>query len=211
MGTFGWGVAVIMVIVISWLFYRYFAPKGWREWAGAGLVQAFIIALYAEMYGFPLTVYLAIRFFGLDREYVSFSLWSTLLNFSETGMFAAMILGYGVAFSGIGLFIKGWKEVYRARQENMLVTTGLYRFARHPQYTGLFIALFGEGIIHWPTIFSISLLPLILIAYYFLARKEEREMLRKFGDDYRVYQSQVPMFIPRWGQWKAMRERSQES
>ncbi|MEH6759014.1 MAG: isoprenylcysteine carboxylmethyltransferase family protein [Parasphingorhabdus sp.] len=211
MGTFGWGLAVIMVIVISWVFYRYFAPKGWREWAGAGLVQAFIIALYAEMYGFPLTVYLAIRFFGLDREYVSNSLWSTLLDFSETGMFAAMILGYGVAFTGIGLFIKGWKEVYRARQENVLVTTGLYRFARHPQYTGLFIALFGEGIIHWPTIFSISLLPLIVIAYYFLARKEEREMLRKFGDDYRVYQSQVPMFIPQWGRWKAMRKSSQES
>lgn len=211
MGTFGWGVAVIMVIVLSWLFYRYFAPKGWREWAGAGLVQAFIIALYAEMYGFPLTVYLAIRFFGLDREYVSFSLWSTLLNFSETGMFAAMILGYGVAFTGIGLFIKGWKEVYRARQENELVTTGLYRFARHPQYTGLFIALFGEGIIHWPTIFSISLLPLIVVVYYFLARKEEREMLRKFGDDYRAYQSQVPMFIPQWGRWKAMRKSSQES
>lgn len=211
MGTFGWGLAVIMVIVISWVFYRYFAPKGWREWAGAGLVQAFIIALYAEMYGFPLTVYLAIRFFGLDREYVSNSLWSTLLNFSETGMFAAMILGYGVAFTGIGLFIKGWKEVYRARQENVLVTTGLYRFARHPQYTGLFIALFGEGVIHWPTIFSISLLPLIVVAYYFLARKEEREMLRKFGDDYRVYQSQVPMFIPQWGRWKAMRKSSQES
>ena len=211
MGTFGWGLAVIMVIVISWVFYRYFAPKGWREWAGAGLVQAFIIALYAEMYGFPLTVYLAIRFFGLDREYVSNSLWSTLLDFSETGMFAAMILGYGVAFTGIGLFIKGWKEVYRARQENVLVTTGLYRFARHPQYTGLFIALFGEGIIHWPTIFSISLLPLIVIAYYFLARKEEREMLRKFGDDYRVYQSQVPMFISQWGRWKAMRKSSQES
>ena len=52
MGTFGWGVAVIMVIVVSWMFYKYLAPKGWREWAGAGLVQAFIIALYAEMYGY---------------------------------------------------------------------------------------------------------------------------------------------------------------
>ncbi len=36
-----------MIDVVSWLFYRYFAPKTWREWAG--LVQAFIIALYAEM------------------------------------------------------------------------------------------------------------------------------------------------------------------
>ncbi len=211
MGTFGWGVAVIMVIIVSWIFYKYFTPKGWREWAGAGLVQAFIIALYAEMYGFPLTVYLAIRFFGLDREYVSYSFWSTLFNFSETGMLVAMILGYLVAFFGIGLFIKGWREVYRARQEDRLVTTGLYKFVRHPQYTGLFIALFGEGIIHWPTIFSISLFPVIMVAYYFLARKEEREMLRKFGDDYRVYQAKVPMFFPRWGQWKAMKKSSQNS
>ena len=211
MGTFGWGVAVIMVIIVSWIFYKYFTPKGWREWAGAGLVQAFIIALYAEMYGFPLTVYLAIRFFGLDREYVSYSFWSTLFNFSETGMLVAMIFGYLVAFFGIVLFIKGWREVYRARQEDRLVTTGLYKFVRHPQYTGLFIALFGEGIIHWPTIFSISLLPVIMVAYYFLARKEEREMLRKFGDDYRVYQAKVPMFFPRWGQWKAMKKSSQNS
>jgi protein-S-isoprenylcysteine O-methyltransferase Ste14 len=209
MGTFGWGIAVIMIIVISWVFYKYFAPKGWREWAGAGLVQAFIIALYAEMYGFPLTVYLAIRLFGLDRGLVSYSLWSTLLNFSEAGMFVAMILGYSVAFIGIGLFIKGWKEVYKARKENRLVTTGLYKFVRHPQYTGLFISLFGEGVIHWPTIFSIGLMPLIVIAYYFLARKEEGEMLRQFGDAYRIYQNQVPMFLPRWGEWKAMKKSSQ--
>ena len=96
-----WGITLIVIVLVSWFFYRYFAPKNWREWAGAGVVQAFIIALYAEMYGFPLTIYLLVRFFGLDSEYVSASLWSTLLGIGETGMLISMILGYAIAFLGI--------------------------------------------------------------------------------------------------------------
>ena len=92
-----WGIALIFIVLVSWFFYRYFAPKNWREWAGAGVVQAFIIALYAEMYGFPLTIYLLVRFFGLDSEYVSASLWSTLVGLGETGMLVSMLLGTGLA------------------------------------------------------------------------------------------------------------------
>ena len=209
MGAAGWGFAAIMVVIASWILYRYFAPSNWREWTGAGLVQAFIIALYAEMFGFPLTVYLLVRSFGLDREYVSANLWSTLLGLGEMGMLVSMIAGYTLVFIGVGMFIHGWREVYRARQEDRLVTGGLYRFVRHPQYTGLFIALFGEGVVHWPTIFSVGLLPLIIVAYYFLARKEERDMIRHFGDRYREYMRRVPMFIPRWGQWRRLAGESQ--
>ena len=205
-----WGLAAIMIVIVSWIFYRYFAPSGWREWAGAGLVQAFIIALYAEMFGFPLTVYVLIRTFGIDREYVSANLWSTLLGLGETGMFVSMLLGYSLAIIGVGMFIHGWREVYRARHEYRLVTGGLYRFVRHPQYTGLFLALFGEGIVHWPTIFSVALLPVIVLAYYFLARKEERDMIRIFGDEYREYMRRVPMFIPRRSRWKELAVKSQE-
>lgn len=209
MGAAGWGFAAIMVVIASWVFYRYFAPSSWREWTGAGLVQAFIIALYAEMFGFPLTVYLLVRSFGIDRQYVSANLWSTLLGLGETGMLVSMIAGYTLLLIGVGMFIHGWREVYRARQEDRLVTGGLYRFVRHPQYTGLFTALFGEGVVHWPTIFSVGLLPLIILAYYFLARKEERDMIRQFGDRYREYMSRVPMFIPRWGQWRRLAGESQ--
>lgn len=197
-----WGLAIIFIVVVSWFFYRYFAPDSWREWVGAGVVQAFIIALYAEMYGFPLTIYLLVRFFGLDREYVSTNLWSTLIGFGETGMFVSMLLGYAVAFVGIGLFAQGWRQVYRARQDDRLVTDGLYRYVRHPQYTGLFIALFGEGIIHWPTIFSVALFPLVVVVFTWLARREERDMIDQFGEDYQTYQRKVPMFIPHWEQWR---------
>jgi methanethiol S-methyltransferase len=196
-----WGFTAIMIVVASWVLYRYLAPKSWREWASAGLVQAFIIALYAEMYGFPLTIYLMVRFFGLDGANLNASLWSTALGMGELGMMIAMILGYALLFVGIGLFIQGWRELYRARQQKRLVTDGLYALVRHPQYTGLFLGLFGEGVVHWPTIFSVVIFPVIVLAYYLLARSEERKVLAQFGDEYRAYQQRVPMFIPRLGQW----------
>jgi len=199
-----WALAAIMIVIASWVLYRYLAPKTWHEWASAGLVQAFIIALYAEMYGFPLTIYLLVRFFGLDSPNLNASLWSTLLGMGELGMMIAMILGYTLLFIGIGLFIQGWRQLYQARQKNQLITTGLYRFVRHPQYTGLFLGLFGEGIVHWPTLFSVAIFPIIVVAYFLLARSEERKVLEQFGDEYRAYQARVPMFIPRIAQWKQL-------
>lgn len=197
-----WIVAIFVIVFASWFLYRYLAPKTWREWTGAGLIQAFIIALYAEMYGFPLTIYLLVRFFGLDSNYLSANLWSSLVGIGETGMLISMIAGYVLLFTGFGIFLQGWKQLYRAHRENRLATEGLYSLVRHPQYTGLFIGLFGEGIVHWPTLFSVGLFPIIVFAYYRLARKEEQKTIEKFGKQYLEYKQKVPMFLPAKENWK---------
>lgn len=203
-----WGFAAVMIVIASWVLYKYLAPKTWREWASAGLVQAFIIALYAEMYGFPLTIYLMVRFFGLDRAHLDANLWSTVLGVGELGMMISMLLGYLLLFLGIGLFAQGWRQLYRAQKQKRLATSGLYSLVRHPQYTGLFIGLFGEGVVHWLTVFSVALFPVIVLVYWLLARREERRVLEEFGDEYRAYQRRVPMFIPRFGQWRRLIEES---
>ncbi|MGE3841063.1 MAG: isoprenylcysteine carboxylmethyltransferase family protein [Vicinamibacterales bacterium] len=205
-GTF-WGAAAISIVVVSWFFYRYVVPKSWKEWARAGVVQAFIIAFYAEMYGFPLTLYALTRCFGLD---VSSTFWDGNLWIYLTGtpaaMLVSMLLGYSIALVGVGLVTAGWREVYRARKENRLARQGPYAAVRHPQYTGIFLAVFGEGVVHWPTVFSLAAFPIIVGGYVLLARKEERQMVDRFGDDYVEYRKRLPMFFPRWGQWHRLLE-----
>lgn len=127
-----------MVVAAAWIFYRYAAPRSWLEWRGAGLVQAFIIALYEEMYGFPLTIYLLTGFLGVDLPLTPFSghLWVTLPGFGAIGAMIEMLLGYGLLFLGIYLLIRGWREVHQASREGRLATTGRYGVVRHPQCTG---------------------------------------------------------------------------
>ena len=192
-----WGLAAVVVVIASWLMYRYLAPQSWKEWTRAGVLQAFIIAFYAEMYGFPLTIYFLARFFGLDLAWTKGgNLWAQLFG-TPTAHIVAMVLGYAIVFSGATLVAGGWRRIHRARREDKLMTDGVYARMRHPQYTGLFLIVFGEGVVHWPTIVSVAAFPIIVLSYTLLARREERQMLAKFGDDYREYQRRVPMFIPR--------------
>jgi protein-S-isoprenylcysteine O-methyltransferase Ste14 len=193
-----WGLAVIVIVIASWLMYRYLAPDDWKEWSRAGVLQAFIVAFYAEMYGFPLTIYFLARFFGLDLAWTEGgNLWAQLFG-TPMAHLVAMVLGYTIVFAGASLVADGWRRIHQARREEKLMTDGVYARVHHPQYTGLFLIVFGEGVVHWPTIVSLAAFPVIVVAYTLLARKEERQMLDKFGDEYLEYQRRVPMFIPRF-------------
>lgn len=122
-----------------------------------------IIALYTEMYGFPLTIYVLTSFLGIEIPGVHHGghLWATLLGYGYTGAMVEMFLGYVFVILGIVMLIEGWRELYRARQAGRLATDGLYGVVRHPQYTGVFLALFGQ-LVHWPTIPTLLLFPFIV-------------------------------------------------
>jgi len=192
-----WGITLIVIAVASWFLYRYLAPKTWKEWASAGVIQAFIIALYAEMYGFPLTIYLLVR---LDRTYLNANLWSTLLGFGETGKDD---LNDRRLLDPVR---RPW-DIHGRVARTASDPKG--KPARHgrplragaaPPIHRAFHRAFRRGH-HWPTIFSVALFPIIVLVYVLLARSEERKVVEEFGDEYLAYRRRVPMFIPRWGQW----------
>ena len=197
-----WVLTVIMIVIGLWVVFQYLVPRSWKEWRNAGILQAFIIALYVEMYGFPLTIYILTSFLGLNIPWLHFKghLWAALLGLGKTGAMIEMFIGLGIVVMGITLIFKGWYLVYKAQAEDRLVTEGIYSVMRHPQYTGIYLALFGQ-IVHWPTLPTLVLFPLIVWLYYHLAKREEKEMLENFGHEYEMYRQQVPMFFPRPRQW----------
>ncbi|MBN9563503.1 MAG: isoprenylcysteine carboxylmethyltransferase family protein [Alphaproteobacteria bacterium] len=195
-----WPYAILMIVIASWALYHFIAPESWREWAGAGLVQAFIIALYSEMYGFPLTIYVLTSLLHVQIPMVHSSghLWATLLGYGETGDLIEMAIASFFVFVGLLLVIQGWIRVYFASGHLLTAEDGVYGFVRHPQYAGIFIAIFGQ-LVHWPTIPTLILAPLIVFAYVRLARREEARLITKFGPAYLAYRRRVPMFVPGWG------------
>lgn len=201
-GWTGWSIACVMVVLMSWVFYRFVAPRGWREWSRAGLVQAFVISLYAEMFGFPLTLYALTTFAGIKvRSFgIPGHVWSPLLGAGLWGGFVEETLAVTFDFLGLVLLVEGWRQVYRATREGRFAATGLYALVRHPQYVGIFLVLFGE-LIHSPTLITLPLFPILIWAYVRLARKEELRQEAAFGDDFRRYRRQVPMFFPTWQKW----------
>lgn len=191
-----WPYAILMIVVGSWILYHFLAPESWRDWAGAGLVQAFIIALYSEMYGFPLTIYVLTSFLQIKIPMVHSSghLWATLLGYGYNGDQIEMAIGYPFVITGLILIIRGWIRIHRSG--GRLITDGVYGVVRHPQYAGIFLAIFGQ-LVHWPTIPTLLLSPLIVWVYFRLARREEARLASKYGAEYLEYRRRVPMFIPR--------------
>jgi protein-S-isoprenylcysteine O-methyltransferase Ste14 len=194
-----WAIVVTMVLISLFFIFRFLPMRTGMHKRSGGALIAFIIALFTEMYGFPLTIYFLGHFLGIriPLDHISGHLLGDLLTYLGLGdgWAIVMIVSNVLIFVGIWLVSAGWEQVYRA--QDRLITTGVYAYMRHPQYTGIYIITLGF-MIQWPTLITLILWPFVIGMYYRLAKREERDALEKFPSDYRRYMEQTPMFFPRF-------------
>ena len=204
-----WSLVLINSGVFIIFAYSFFKPRTKRDWRSFGAFSAFLVALFTEMYGFPLTIFLLsgwlqtnypnVNWFSHDSGHLLEMMfgWKTNPHFGPFHILSFFFIG-----SGFILISSGWSVLYQAQKRHELATTGVYSRVRHPQYDGFILIMFGF-LLQWPTILTVAMFPVLVVMYLLLARAEEREALAEFGGSYAEYKSAVPGFIPR--PWRRLR------
>jgi protein-S-isoprenylcysteine O-methyltransferase Ste14 len=199
-----WGLVVLNSIVFVAFAYSFFKPATLRDWRSFGAYSAFIVALFAEMYGFPLTIYLLSGWLGKQFPGVNLSgheaghLWWLVTGQHGNPHFGVLhLLSITVLFAGFTLLSKAWHALYHAQRQHQPATAGPYRFVRHPQYIGFVAIMFGF-LLQWPTLLTLAMFPVLVVMYVRLAISEERDSEAAFGDAWRAYAAVTPRFIPRF-------------
>jgi protein-S-isoprenylcysteine O-methyltransferase Ste14 len=198
-----WGLVLVNSAVFVLFAYSFFKPQTLRDWRSFSAFSAFLVALFAEMYGFPLTIYFLsgwlqsrypdVDWFSHDAGHLLEELFGWKAN-PHMGPFH--VLSFVFIGGGFVLLSAAWKVLYDAQQRRELATTGAYSYVRHPQYVGFILIMFGF-LLQWPTILTLAMFPVLTVMYVKLAKSEERNAIAEFGDTYRRYMAEVPGFIPR--------------
>jgi protein-S-isoprenylcysteine O-methyltransferase Ste14 len=197
-----WWLVILNSAIFIMFAYSFFKPRTDRDWRSFGAFSAFLIALFSEMYGFPLTIYflsgwLQSRFPGIDwlshdaghLLEMTFG-WKTNPHFGPFHILSFVFIG-----GGFILISAAWRALYEAQQNRMLATTGPYSYVRHPQYLGFILVMFGF-LLQWPTLLTLIMFPVLVVMYVRLAKREEQEIRTEFGAEYDRYAAVTPGWLP---------------
>lgn len=200
-----WSLVIINSLVFIFFAFSFFKPQTKRDWRSFGAFSAFLVALFTEMYGFPLTIYFLsgwlqsnypeVNWLSHDAGHLLEMLfgWRANPHFGPFHILSMVFIG-----GGFWLLAAAWKVLYAAQQTHTLAMSGPYARIRHPQYVAFIMIMFGF-LLQWPTILTLLMFPVLVYMYVRLARREEQEVAKEFGEAYARYAARTPAFLPRWG------------
>jgi methanethiol S-methyltransferase len=204
-----WSLVIINTLVFIIFAFSFAKPQTARDWRSFGAFSAFLVALFTEMYGFPLTIYLlsgwlasrfpGIDFFSHDAGHLLETLVGAIFGWHINPHAGPFHIGsYVLIFAGFVLLAKSWGILYEAQRRREIAMSGPYAWVRHPQYLG-FILIMTGFLLQWPTLVTLAMFPILVYLYVRLARREESEALAAFGEAYERYAAHTPAFFPRLG------------
>jgi len=197
-----WSLVLINSAVFIFFAFSFFKPQTKWDWRSFSAFSAFLVALFTEMYGFPLTIYFLsgwlqsnfpeVNWLSHDSGHLLEMLfgWRANPHWGPFHVLSMLLIG-----GGFWLLSSSWRVLYAAQRNHTLATDGPYKRIRHPQYVAFVIIMFGF-LLQWPTILTLAMFPVLVYMYLRLARREEREMRLGFGDDYSRYAARTPEFFP---------------
>lgn len=197
-----WPLVVLDSTVMIIFAFSFFHPKSTRDWRALGGFSAFMVALFTEMYGAPLTIYLlsgwlGSRFPALQATHSGGHLWNDLIGWTgDPHMSPFHLASYAVIVAGFWIIAVAWQHLHAAARNDRLAATGPYAWLRHPQYLGFLLVMAG-WLLQWPTIPTLLMFPILALVYARLARSEEREVATSFGAEWANYATRVPRYLPR--------------
>ena len=197
-----WVVAAINAAIFIVFALSFFKPRSGRDWRAMGAFSAFVVALFTEMYGFPLTIYVLSGWLGdrypqLTLTHSGGHLWNDLIGWTgDPHVSPFHLASYVLIIGGFWLISAAWPVLWRAQRDGRLAVTGPYAWIRHPQYAGFLLIMVGL-LTQWPTIPTLLMFPVLVFTYGRLAIGEEREVRAMFGSDWDAYAARTPRFVRR--------------
>ena len=197
-----WTLVLLNSAVFIIFAFSFYKPKSSRDWRSFGMYSAFIVALFTEMYGFPLTLYLLSGWLSQRFPEVDFlshdagHLLEVMFGWRANPHFGPFhLLSTAFIFGGFWLLASAWNVLYQAQRAHRLAASGPYARIRHPQYAAFILIMFGF-LLQWPTIPTVVMFPILVIVYARLARREEAEVATEFGAEYDAYRTRTPALWP---------------